>query len=157
MKKYWILIVISVVMVATIGTFYMQSVMAGNNKPVFTIEKINGDEKEIESLLLSGFYDDGLNYLGEDLEISLEGIKYFEDRSFFERIKEDYGSERIKQLQKEYRHFMRGKNYSLNSYFENEDYLAYADVSYRNPYEISGELQFSVAVLDKQKNRSEER
>jgi len=157
MKKYWILIVISVVMVTTIGTFYIQSVMAGNNKPVFTIEKINGDEKEIESLLLSGFYDDGLNYVSEDFEISLAGIKYFDDRSFFERIKEGYGgygSEQIRQLQKEYRHFMRGKYYGINSYFENEDYLAYADVTYKNPYEISSEFQFSVAVLDKQKNKT---
>jgi len=154
MKKYWILIVISVVMVATIGTFYMQSVLAGNNKPVFTIEKINGDEKEIESLLLSGFYDSGLNYMSEDIEISLEGLKYLEDRSFIERVKEGYGTERFNQLREEYRYFMRGKYDRLDSYFENEDYLAYADVSYKNPYEVSSELQFTVAVLDKQKNKT---
>ena len=154
MKKYWILILISVVMVATIGTFYMQSVLAGNNKPVFTIEKINGDEKEIESLLLSGFYDSGLNYMSEDIEISLEGLKYLEDRSFIERVKEGYGTERFNQLREEYRYFMRGKYDRLDSYFENEDYLAYADVSYKNPYEVSSELQFTVAVLDKQKNKT---
>ena len=141
-------------MVATIGTFYMQSVLAGNNKPVFTIEKINGDEKEIESLLLSGFYDSGLNYMSEDIEISLEGLKYLEDRSFIERVKEGYGTERFNQLREEYRYFMRGKYDRLDSYFENEDYLAYADVSYKNPYEVSSELQFTVAVLDKQKNKT---
>lgn len=157
MKKYWILVVISVMVIATIGTFYMQSVIAGNHKPMFTIEKINGDEKEVESLLLSGYYDSGLNYLSEDFEISLEGIEYFGNRSFFDRINEGYGGygfERIEQLQKEYRYFMRGKYYNLNAYFENEDYLAYANVTYKNPYEISSELQFQVSVLDKQKNKT---
>jgi len=160
MKKYWSVIAISVMIVASIGTFYMQSIWAENEKPVFMIETINGNEQEIEPLLLGGYYNDGLNYLdytGVDFEISLEGIKYFGEQSFFERINENYGgigSERIKQFQKDHRHFMRGKYYSINSYFENEEYLAYADVSYKNPYEVSSELQFSIAVLDKQKNKT---
>lgn len=154
MKKYWILIVISVVMIASIGTFYIQSVFAANNKPAFTIEKVNGDEKEIASLLMTGFYYNELDFLGEELEISLEGTKYLEDSSFFERIEGIYGSHQIKQLQKDHRNFMRGKYYGINSYFENEGFLAYADVSYNNPYTVSSEFQFSIAVLDKQTNKT---
>jgi len=153
LKKYWLLIVIAIVMTASIGTFYIQSAFATNHKPVFTIEKIDGDEKEVESLLLTGFYYNELTYMGEKFEISLEETKYFEDSSFFERIGGVYDSPRIKQLQKEYRHFMRGKYYGVNAYFENEDYVAYADVSYKNPYAISSELKFSIAVLDKQTNK----
>lgn len=152
MRKYWIPIVISIVMIASIGTFYIQSVFATNHKPMLSIEKIDGDEKEVESLLLTGFYYDELNFLGEEFEISSEGTKYLEDSSFFERIEGVYGSHHIRQLQKDYRHFMRGKYADVNSYFENEDFLAYADISYKNPYSVSSEFQFSIAVLDKRTN-----
>ena len=152
MRKYWIPIVISIVMIASIGTFYIQSVFATNHKPMLSIEKIDGDEKEVESLLLTGFYYDELNFLGEEFEISSEGTKYLEDSSFFERIEGVYGSHHIRQLQKDYRHFMRGKYADVNSYFENEDFLAYADISYKNPYTVSSEFQFSIAVLDKRTN-----
>lgn len=160
MKKYWIVMAISIMILAIIGTFYMQSIWAQDKKPVFMIETINGNEQEIEPLLLGGYYNDGLNYLnymGVDFEIDLEGIKYFGEQSFFERINEIYGgigSERIKQLQKDHRYFMRGKHYNINAYFENEDYLAYGNVSYKNPYDTSRELQFSVSVLDKQKDKT---
>src|SRR5690625_1575955 len=109
MKKYWILIVISVVMIASIGTFYIQSVFATNDKPAFVLEKISGDEKEVDSLLIGGSYYGELTYIGEDFEIDLEGTRYLDDSSFFERVEGMYGSSQIKQLQKDYRNFMRGK------------------------------------------------
>lgn len=153
MKKYWVTIVIAVVMIASIGTFYIQSVFAANNKSELTIEKIEGDEKEVDSLLFTGFYYDVLTYVGEEFEIGLEGTKYLEDSSFFERVEGVYGSPRIKQLQKDYRHFMRGKYSNINAYFENEDFLTYANVSHKNPYTMSSKFEFDIAVLDKQTNK----
>lgn len=155
MKKYWFLIVISIVMIASIGTFYIQSVLAGSNMPEFTIEKQQGDEKEIASLSMTGNYYDELTYIGEEFEMTLEGVKYWREKSFFERIDGFYDSSRIKKLKKDHRNFMRGKYNGEYLYFENEDFLAYADISYKNPYTTaSNEFQFSVAVLNKKTNKT---
>src|SRR5690625_7285073 len=91
MKKYWILIVISIVMVASIGTFYIQSALAMSNMPEVTIEKKQGDAKEIDSLLMNGYYYDELNYVGDVFEIDLEGIEYFKNKSLFQRVNRFYG------------------------------------------------------------------
>lgn len=155
MKKYWFLIVISIVMIASIGTFYIQSVLAGSNMPEFTIENKSGDEKEIASLLMTGNYYDELTYIGEDFEMTLDGVKYWQEKSLFERVEGFYSSARVKKLKKEHRNFMRGKYSGENLYFENEDFLAYADISYKNPYTTSSnEFQFSIAVLNKKTNKT---
>lgn len=159
MKKYWILIVISVVMIASVGTFYIQSVIAANNLPAFTIEKKHGDEKEIASLFMAGYYYDELTYIGEEFTIGIEGTDYWRDKSFLGRIDHLYDSPiyyspQIKQLQKEYRNFMRGKSNSIHSYFENEDSLVYADVLYIKPYTVSSEFEFTIAILDKKTNKT---
>lgn len=154
MKKYWILIVISIAMVASIGTFYMQSALATGNMPKVTIEKKQGDDKEIGSLSMSGYYYGELNYVGEEFEIGSEGIEYSKNKSLFERVDRFYGSPRIKELQKEYRNFMRGKYSDIYSYFEDEKYLVYADVSYKNPYTVSSGFEFKIAILDKKTNKT---
>lgn len=159
MKKYWILIVISVVMIVSIGTFYIQSVLAASDKPTFVIEKITGNEKEVDSLFMTGLYYDELKHVGEEFEMSLEETQYWKDMSFFKRVDNLYDSPlyyspRIKELQKKHRNFMRGKHADVHLFYENKEFLAYADVSYKNPYTVSGDLQFTIAVLDKQTNKT---
>src|SRR5699024_5214083 len=148
MKRYWRLISIVTVVVLTVGTFYIQSSLAAGGYPEFSIENISGDEEVIESVILNGSYNTGTG-MHVAVDVKPEDSEYFNKQSFFERLQGMFSSE-VKRLQEEYRSFMRGKAGSLTSYLETEETLAYADVNNQSVRTSGSEMEFDIAVLDKE-------
>ncbi|QKY71099.1 hypothetical protein [Lentibacillus sp. CBA3610] len=149
MKRYWRLIAIVSVVVLTIGTFYIQSAMAANNLPDITIETVNGDEDELDSVVINGTYTVG-NGMGEFVELNSDGSTYDSEQSFIEGLQTRPFNERTNQLQEDYRGFMRGKGRNTASYLETEDTLAYTEVINQSVSGPSSDMEFDISVLDKE-------
>src|SRR5690625_7815689 len=107
-----------------------------------------------------------MNPINERLQLTAEGSHYSREASYVDQINGDYQPFLIKQLQKEYRHFMRGKTNEPSAFFENEDTLAYGGINYEMGTLGTGAIDFTfnISVLDKKENetnsfklRSEER
>lgn len=147
MKKYWKFIAIIVVIVLSIGTFYVKSAKSEEQYPEFVIQKISGDEDEVKPLVLDGSYSD-MNYLNKNVKISADGSTYTSN-SFLDQIIGQPPIE-IKELQDKYHTFMRGKGSQVNLFFEDEKVLAYADVDYNFGSSSSREFKFTISVLNKE-------
>ncbi|MGM0900527.1 MAG: hypothetical protein ACQEXB_05365 [Bacillota bacterium] len=149
MKKYWKFISIIIVIMVSIGTFYVKSATSEEKHPEFVIVTQSGDAKEIEPLKLVGYYSDSssMNYTITDLKISSEGSTY-ERRSFLDQIIGEPPTV-IKEYQENYRSFMRGKGLNVNSFLENEQFLAYADVNYKTDSFHSHDFKFPISILNK--------
>ena len=84
MKKYWITILISLVIVTTIGSYYIQIAMASKNDVSFNIETISGNKEEIENLMLQASYQSG--DIHRWLNISKDGSTNRLNQSFIEEV-----------------------------------------------------------------------
>src|SRR5690625_141152 len=105
MKKYGKSLLIVAVIVFGIGTFYMQSALSASKYPDFKLRKLNGDEAEVEPVVIDGVYSLGsMNPINERLQLTAEGSHYSREASYVDQINGDYQPFLIKQLQKEYRH-----------------------------------------------------
>ena len=146
MTRYWKLITITTIIVLTIGTFYISSAMAGNNYPEFVFDKQSGNEDEVALITIHGDYIKGER--GNSLEISSEGTVYANELSFLERLNGIYMGGEMKQLQNNYRNFMRGKD-NIWSTFEDQKRLAYVDIN--DNYVVDGprEYIFDIEILEK--------
>jgi hypothetical protein len=147
MRKYWKFTAIIVVIVLSIGTFYVNSATSAEQYPEFIIQKQSGDAEEIKPLVLEGSYTDtsSMSYVSTNLKISAEGSTY-NSRSFLNQILGQPPTV-IKEFQEEYRTFMRGKDPFVDWYFENNQFLAYAGVDY--PLR-SRDFIFDISVLNKE-------
>ncbi|MFD1361132.1 hypothetical protein [Lentibacillus salinarum] len=147
MKRYWRLIAVILVVVLTIGTFYVQSAITANGLPDITVEKVSGNEDEMKSVTISGSYNLGRR-IGDPVQVDSDGSTYSSEQSLFEHFRNRFFNERVNQMQEEYRSFMRGKGGNDASYLETEDTLAYADVINQT---VPGrdEMELDIAVLDK--------
>jgi len=150
MRKYWKFIAIIAVIILSIGTFYVKTATSAEQYPEFVIQTVSGDEDEIKPLVLEGSYTDtsSNNYVSNNLKINVEGSTY-NSRSFLDQIIGQPPIE-IKELQEEYRTFMRGKGSQVNSFFEDEKFLAYADVDYKMNSVSSRDFKFTISVLNKE-------
>ncbi|MBY0098760.1 hypothetical protein [Mesobacillus maritimus] len=150
MKKYWKFISILVVILLSIGTFYVKSATSEENHPEFVIKTQSGDAKEIEPLILDGYYSDTstMNYKSTNVKISSEGSTY-ERRSFLDQIIGQPPAV-IKVYQEKYRSFMRGKGTNVNSFSETDQVLAYADVDYKTDSFHSHDFTFPISILNKE-------
>ncbi|SFB05836.1 hypothetical protein SAMN04488072_106118 [Lentibacillus halodurans] len=152
MKRYWRLIAVILLVVLTIGTFYIQSAIAANGLQDITVEKVSGNEDEMEPVTISGSYMLG-NAMDESVQVDVEGTTYGSEQSFFKRFRNGFFHERILQLQQAHRNFMRGKGGSISSYMETADTLAYANVI-NQTMPGRGEIKFDIAVLDKKNDET---
>lgn len=150
MKKYWKFTSIIAVIVLSIGTFYVNSAMSATQYPEFVINKLSGDAEEIKSLALEGSYREGrsMNYTYSHLKITSKGSEYRNGSSLIDLII-GRPAPMIQELQEEYRNFMRGKSQSVDSFFENNKLLAYADVKYKMNSLPSRDFKFAISILDK--------
>ncbi|MFB7160229.1 hypothetical protein [Lysinibacillus sp. NPDC056232] len=150
MKKYWKTILISLIIVTTIGSYYIQQAMAKGVS--FKIETTSGNKGEIDNLILQASYQSGDIYRG--LQISKDGSIY-QSGSF---IGELIGRNNPLMFQKyiqEHRSFMRGKLLNSGQYFEDEDRLIY--VIFPNDGRKKGRgnfLTLQIDTLDKHTNES---
>ncbi|WP_174731366.1 hypothetical protein [Mesobacillus harenae] len=150
MRKYWKSTAIIVLIVLTIGTFYVNSATSAEQHPEFVIQTQSGDAKEINSLVLEGSYTDtsSMNYVSTNLKITADGSTY-NSRSFLDQVTGQPPT-MIKEFREEYRTFMRGKQSWVNLYFENNDFLAYADVNYKMGSLRTRDFTFDLSVLNKE-------
>lgn len=148
MKKYWKCSAIIIVITLSIGFYYVNSAASAEHYPNFVIQTLSGDAQEIKPLMVNGSYADttSMNYVNTSLSISAKGTTY-EGHSILDQLVGNPPSE-IKVLQEEYGMFMRGKNFSANLFFENNQFLAYADVDYSSV--TSRNHKFSISVLTKE-------
>lgn len=147
MRRYWKLIGIVTVVVLTIGTFYIQSAIAKANYPTFHIETISGDEQLTEDLVINGEYQEK----GEVVypTITKDGTYYQEGFTLFDVVMGGLYSNKLQELQKEYRNFMRGKE-DFYSFAENEEILVSvnSDTMWSSNLMVN-EVTFEVEVLQK--------
>lgn len=127
-ERYWKLMFTSCLFVFGIGFFYLHDTFAEKELPEYTWEKQKGNEEVLEDVLVQAYIQDG-GYIEETIQIAGEKRKYSSQLSFLERLTGAMNNLKIKQLQQEYRGFMRGKEESTYNFYEDERMLAYANVS----------------------------
>ncbi len=151
MKRYGKLSVIAVLVVLTIGIYYIQHIFAAETKPEFTISEKKGDQELIEDMTIEGYYyENNLFGTGTDVEITTEGTTYYSNQPYQnQRQGSVSANKKMAQLQKEYRSFMRGKNHFLTNFFEDESILAYAEITTNNFSSVTEESEFKIEVLNK--------
>lgn len=151
MRKYWRSIVIIALIVFGVGTYYVNAAVSATQNREFVIKKKSGDEKEIQSVVINGLYNAGPVH--EGLQITSDGSRYDSEVSFFDQIK-GFQMNKINELQKDYRSFMRGKNGNINSFFEDKQFLVYTDVEYKTDALAPRDFKFKISILDKKKGNT---
>jgi len=145
MKKYWSLIIIAVVLVATLATHYIQMASASNNEYQVTFEKIAGDERYVNNLVIEGSIDNGGNFQYLPFVLS-NGKMKAQSYSFYERPM----SLMYKRMIDEHKSFMRGKTLDADRFYEDEEQLVYVSVP-DNVWELAvgNDLTYEVDILNK--------
>lgn len=150
MKKYWKTILISLIIVTTIGTYYIQLAMAKGVS--FNIETTSGNKGEIDKLILQASYQSGDIIRG--LHISKDGSTN-QNRSFIGELIGRNNPLIFQKYIKEHRSFMRGKELNPGQYFEDEDRLIYTTFQSNGRKEGRGNLfTLQINTLDKHTNDS---
>lgn len=157
MKRYVKLIIIAVVILLSIGVYYIQPMFSADERPEFKIIANSGDETLSENMVLKGYYSENVMLgmgIGDDIKITPKGTTYYSDssNSFQSQLSEsDY--EKINQLQEDYRSFMRGKEPILANFFEDDTLLAYAELTTNNYSSVTEDEEFKIEVLNKKTNK----
>lgn len=152
MKKYWKVTATLIITVLSFGIFYINIAMSAEHFPELVIQTKTGDNEEIRDIVLEGSYTDtsSNNYLSSRFKLTADGSEY-NNRSFLSEIIGQPDT-RIKELQEEYRSFMRGKIPSETFFTENSEFLAYARADYKIDSLRSSDFTFEVSVLNKSNN-----
>ncbi|QDQ02363.1 hypothetical protein FOH38_18825 [Lysinibacillus fusiformis] len=154
MKKYWKTILISLVIVTTIGSYYIQAARASKNDFPFKIETTSGNKKEIENLILQASYQNG--DIHRWLYISKDGSTNLMSRqAYIERLIAPHVPLMFQKYIQEHRNFMRGKELNPSKYYEDEARLIYTTDPNNRQKVIQGNLlTLKIDILDKHTNNS---
>ncbi len=152
MKRYWKMIVYCIAIFVVIGTFYIQSSVAATDTLELNIEKVSGDEKELQNVTLYG------DYVVENIHHSLE-ITDGENvnprkQSFFETLIHPSYFPVIQKLVESHKGFMRGKDFSPAYFFEDNERVAYVNLIPSSIYNDTPDFTFDIEVLDKKTNKT---
>ncbi|MFD9628167.1 hypothetical protein [Peribacillus muralis] len=141
MKRYLCSIIIGLVVLLSIGTYYVKVASSASGFPTYTFETIEGSDKELHSVIVHATHENGGFYQPFTVE---SNITTYGRGSFWS----DRNDVEIERLIKKHRSFMRGKDF-IDSFYEDDDFLAYASVN--NEYTKSGkmEAEFDIGVLEK--------
>ena len=151
MKRYWKIILLCCLSIIVIGTFYIQSGLAQQEKIEIEFEKIKGNDNEIKDMVLYGDYVIG--NIHHSLQISHDETIDPNEQSFFQRLDVN-ASPIFKELMAQHKSFMRGKELNYNSFFEDDQRLVYAGFKgdiYEYPM---NEITFDIDVLDKKSGKT---
>lgn len=140
MKKYSKLIVLLVIVVAMFSFYYMQAGTLSDTFEQFNIRTVEGDEALLDDVSIIGDHY-GEYQINESFKIGRSGINYLRDGSFIERLEDYYISDKVQQLRKENRQFMRMKNSEERAYLEYDDTIIYVSVPYSRWGVFKGYLQ----------------
>jgi len=145
MKRYWKIITLSLVTVIVIGAFYINSSLAAE-KIVIGIEKISGNEEEVENIRING--DLGGNNIHHSLLISKDETINLSNQSIIQQLTRTSTVPAYNQLKEKYSHFMRGKKYVTNSLYADENFVVYVNVEGNGNGNISKNMYFEIEILD---------
>lgn len=150
MKKYWKSIIISLIIVLGVGAFYINAATSASGYPEFVIKKQSGDEQEVDTVVLDGYYEVGS--VGEKVQITKDGSLYNSEKSFLDNFINNQAP-MINKLQEKHRSFMRGKYRYSDGFYEDKQYLIYAAVDSETNTGESGftlsDFSFTISILDK--------
>ncbi|KRE49319.1 hypothetical protein [Paenibacillus sp. Soil522] len=131
MRRYWLSIIIAVLAVSGIGSYY--SFGRQNYLPQYKLETIQGDPQESAAVTLSGSYYGDMR--SEPLEVNTAGSEYgglnTNLRLLLTKSPWYYRQPDIQQLLIDHKSFMRGKG-NMNGFYRDEERVIYADVSIKN-------------------------
>ncbi|MCZ0874344.1 hypothetical protein [Peribacillus sp. AS_2] len=146
MKRYLCSIIIGMVVILSIGTYYVKVASSASSLPKYTFKTLEGSDKELVPVIINATLQKGSNFY-EPLTIESNTTTYASERSYLENLTGRQGHE-IERLVKEHRSFMRGKG-SISSLYEDDDFLAYARVN--SEYTKSGNMdaEFDIGLLEK--------
>lgn len=146
MKRYLCSIIIGMVVILSIGTYYVKVASSASSLPKYTFKTLEGSDKELDPVIINATLQNDSNFY-EPLTIESNTTTYVSERSYLENLtgRQDH---QIDRLVKEHRSFMRGKD-SISSLYEDDDFLAYARVN--SKYTKSGDMEaeFDIGLLEK--------
>lgn len=147
MKKYWKFIAMSVVIVLTISTYYIQSAIANKNFD-YKIEKVSGNEAEIENLILEVSIPTN-NYIWRNYSLTKDGlISQYGDSMVINAFSPLPLS--LNNQLGEYRSFVRGKN-PYSNFLINDNQMIYIGTENYNTKEWNKRaVNIEVEILDKE-------
>ncbi|MCT4475791.1 hypothetical protein N0U24_01280 [Peribacillus frigoritolerans] len=146
MKRYLCSIIIGMVVILSIGTYYVKVASSASSLPKYTFKTLEGSDKELDPVIINATLQNGSTFY-EPLTIESNTTTYASERSYLENLtgRQDHLIER---LVKEHRSFMRGKD-SISSLYEDDDFLAYAWVNSDITNNGKMEAKFDIGLLEK--------
>ncbi|USK64526.1 hypothetical protein [Peribacillus frigoritolerans] len=144
MKRYLCSIIIGMVVILSIGTYYVKFSSA-SSLPKYTFKTLEGSDKELDPVIINATLENGSFY--EPLTFESNTTTYESEKSYLENLngRQDH---QIERLIKEHRSFMRGKD-SISSLYEDDDFLAYASVNSEIMNNGKMEAKFDIGLLEK--------
>ncbi|MDN5372808.1 MAG: hypothetical protein PWR19_1854 [Carnobacterium sp.] len=154
MKRYGKLIIIVTLVILSFGIYYIQPIFAAETRPEFIIKAKKGDKTLIDNISVEGYYQASNFYgMGTETEITKDGTTYYPTQSYLSQLQGSVSdNEKMTQLQKDYRSFMRGKEPSLVNFFEDDSILAYVEITTDYLSAVTENSEFFIEVLDKKTN-----
>lgn len=140
MKKYSKLVVLVGIVVIMFSYYYVQAGTLSETFGKIKIKTVEGDESFVDDVVIKGDYY-GNYYNSESFEIRKDGTDFLRDKSYIERLDDYYLTDKVKQLRKENRQFMRMKDSNAESYIEYDDMIIYVSVPYTRWGIFKGYLQ----------------
>lgn len=153
MRRYWLSILVAVLAVSGIGTYY--SIVRQDYLPEYRLETIQGDPQEAAGIQLSGSHY--LNRRSESLEVTTNGSEYIYLTSNIRtnrllKNSYEYSLPGIKDLLINYKSFMRGKP-NWEAFYRDQDWIIYADHSLKNAGEKASSSLMKLSLLNVQTNK----
>src|SRR5699024_7638567 len=151
MKRYWKLGTLTIFIVVILTGFFIQSSFVYSNNTEFVIKHKNGDEKLGSEVVVEGEYNEASRQHIAAITVTQEGSTYLQG-SYVSLLQGQFLSPKIKQLQKDYKSFMRGKRDFTQLYDESSDFLAYVNIESETDfrgYEVTN-LYFDIDMVDKE-------
>ncbi|WP_338448633.1 hypothetical protein R4Z09_20760 [Niallia oryzisoli] len=151
MKRYWKSILLCSLSIIVVGTFYIQSSFADQTNIQIKFDRVKGDENEVKDLILYGDYSVGNLY--QSLKITSEETIDQNQQSFLQRMTTGRFAPVFKDLMKEHKGFLRGKELSPANYYENENLLVYAGLKGdSNEYPMRN-IKFDIQIFNKKSGK----
>ncbi|WP_248926660.1 hypothetical protein [Paenibacillus hamazuiensis] len=144
MKRYWFSFLFVPLILAGVGSYYIQA--AANPLPEFVLQRQSGDSGITSNVVLQGNFGNNPEFT-ESVSIDAQGSEYRRDTTLFGKLTRSWYVPEMRKLVKDYPGFMRGK-LNVRSLYEDEKRLAYVDVNSEGPAD-SPDYTFDVSVLDK--------
>ncbi|WP_144552401.1 hypothetical protein [Peribacillus simplex] len=145
MKRYLCSIIIGMVVILSIGTYYVKVASSASSFPKYTFKTLEGSDKELDPVIINATLQNGNFY--ESLRFESNTTTYASESSYLENLTGGQDHQ-IERLIKEHRSFMRGKD-SISSLYEDDDFLAYAWVNSEFTNNGKMEAEFDIGLLEK--------